>query len=376
MIPRKFAPFSAVICYLLVMAAAEPQCENVEDFGSCAGDPNNFCPPDIQCVCRDATPYCSCPYYRGPNGNYWYMGEKCDQLWNTLDLILVTVLPAVSLAFVVGVVAQLIHYCKTKPSKKTRRIVSGRNPKSSQVNINLEKLQPSQGIPQNAVFLGNLGEQRFQYSDPTPPQNFPPNTPIYFQSASNLGNGGITLPQQGYNVTSRQERPQQGYNATSRQEAPQQGYNATSRQEPLQQGYNAINSQEPPQQEYNATSRQQPPQQGYNATSRQEPPQQGYNASSRQEPPQQGYNVTSRREPPQQGYNATSRQEPPQQGYNATSRQEPPQQFNRIPTQQNYDSLELPDPDYGQEAPFTSSTDWSSKPFTFRRPQIRNDYKY
>uniref|UniRef100_A0A8C2YLM9 Uncharacterized LOC102022423 n=2 Tax=Chinchilla lanigera TaxID=34839 RepID=A0A8C2YLM9_CHILA len=45
------------------------------------------------------------------------MGAKCDQLWNTLDLILVATLPGVGLALIVGVTIQTIHYCKKKSKK-------------------------------------------------------------------------------------------------------------------------------------------------------------------------------------------------------------------------------------------------------------------
>jgi len=48
---------------------------------------------------------------------YWYMGPKCNQLWNTLDLILVTVLPAVALVFLVVVISQCVHYCKGKKAR-------------------------------------------------------------------------------------------------------------------------------------------------------------------------------------------------------------------------------------------------------------------
>ena len=58
-----------------------------------------------------------CQNFRGHWGDYWYMGEKCEQLWNTLDLILVATLPGITLALIVGVVIQIIHYCKGKPKK-------------------------------------------------------------------------------------------------------------------------------------------------------------------------------------------------------------------------------------------------------------------
>lgn len=58
-----------------------------------------------------------CPNFRGQWGDYWYMGDKCEQLWNTVDLILVATLPGIALALIVGVVIQIIHYCKGKSKK-------------------------------------------------------------------------------------------------------------------------------------------------------------------------------------------------------------------------------------------------------------------
>ncbi|XP_053547959.1 uncharacterized protein LOC128639805 [Bombina bombina] len=110
-----------VACVLVARTAAQPNCENVPDFGKCSGDATNFCPKDISCGCKDGVAFCSCPYYKGPNNDYWYMGEKCDQLWNTFDLVAVTILPAIALAFLVAVTAQLIHFCKTKTKKPTKK---------------------------------------------------------------------------------------------------------------------------------------------------------------------------------------------------------------------------------------------------------------
>uniref|UniRef100_A0A674J9L3 Uncharacterized protein n=1 Tax=Terrapene triunguis TaxID=2587831 RepID=A0A674J9L3_9SAUR len=94
-------------------------CTDIADFSNCLGNTEGFCPKDIVCGCKDNKPFCKCPYFRGLWGDYWYMGHKCEQLWNTLDLILVTVLPAVALAFLVGVIIQCVYYCKNKSSKTT-----------------------------------------------------------------------------------------------------------------------------------------------------------------------------------------------------------------------------------------------------------------
>ncbi|KGL82219.1 hypothetical protein N309_10595, partial [Tinamus guttatus] len=76
-------------------------CTGIGDFEDCSGNTDNFCPAGVSCQCKDEQPFCRCNYYRVGWKDYWYMGPKCDQLWSTVDLILVTVLPAVALSFVV-----------------------------------------------------------------------------------------------------------------------------------------------------------------------------------------------------------------------------------------------------------------------------------
>ncbi|CAM2119851.1 unnamed protein product [Caretta caretta] len=105
---------------LLTEQASEPNCSGIADFDNCLGNTEGFCPKDIVCGCKGNKPFCKCPYYRGLWGDYWYMGHKCEQLWNTLDLILVTVLPAVTLAFLVGVIIQCVYYCKNKSNKSVK----------------------------------------------------------------------------------------------------------------------------------------------------------------------------------------------------------------------------------------------------------------
>ncbi|XP_041501145.1 uncharacterized protein LOC121443459 isoform X1 [Microtus oregoni] len=105
------------ICCFLMVHCTQPNCTSVTDFGNCLGNTTNFCPNDIACACKDEKPFCKCQNFRGQWGDDWYMGEKCEQLWNTLDLILVATLPGITLALIVGVVIQIIHYCKGKPKK-------------------------------------------------------------------------------------------------------------------------------------------------------------------------------------------------------------------------------------------------------------------
>lgn len=93
-------------------------CTEVEDFSDCNGNTSSFCPANVPCQCKNEKPFCRCDYYREGWMEYWYMGPKCNQLWNTLDLILVTVLPAVALVFLVVVISQCVHYCKGKKARK------------------------------------------------------------------------------------------------------------------------------------------------------------------------------------------------------------------------------------------------------------------
>ncbi|XP_030066786.1 uncharacterized protein LOC115475169 [Microcaecilia unicolor] len=136
-------------------------CTSDTDFASCVGDTAYFCPKGIECSCKDGKPFCKCPYYRGQWGTYWYIGSKCDQLWNTLDLIVMVTLPGVALAFVVAVIAQAIHYCKSKKSnKKVKRDKSNRNQRTinaynsalgySQHN-NLAYIPEDSGVLQNVL---------------------------------------------------------------------------------------------------------------------------------------------------------------------------------------------------------------------------------
>ncbi|XP_052027724.1 uncharacterized protein LOC127675699 isoform X2 [Apodemus sylvaticus] len=105
------------ISWFLMAHCSQPNCTSVQDFYDCRGNTTGFCPESIVCACKDGKPFCKCPNFRGQWGDYWYMGEKCDQLWNTLDLVLVATLPGIALAIIVGVVIQIVHYCKRKSKK-------------------------------------------------------------------------------------------------------------------------------------------------------------------------------------------------------------------------------------------------------------------
>ncbi|XP_042334966.1 uncharacterized protein LOC121936628 isoform X2 [Sceloporus undulatus] len=107
-------------CWLATQAT-EPDCTHVADFDNCPGNPLDFCPRGVACGCKDQKPVCKCPAYRSGWQNYWYLGSKCDQLWSTLDLIVVAALPAVALSLTVAVAMQWSNYCKRKRGKVIKR---------------------------------------------------------------------------------------------------------------------------------------------------------------------------------------------------------------------------------------------------------------
>lgn len=107
---------------MMTTQATEPNCTDVADFENCEGDTAGFCPKGISCGCKDEMPFCKCPSYRVKWENYWYMGPKCDQLWSTLDLIIISSLPALALASVTIVSVQWICYCYNKPKKRPRKL--------------------------------------------------------------------------------------------------------------------------------------------------------------------------------------------------------------------------------------------------------------
>lgn len=98
-----------ISCCFLTIHCSKPNCTSVPDFQNCPGNVKDFCPKNIICACKDEEPFCQCPNFRGRLGNYWYMGAKCEQLWNTLDLILVATLPGLGFALIVGLTIQIIH---------------------------------------------------------------------------------------------------------------------------------------------------------------------------------------------------------------------------------------------------------------------------
>ncbi|KAM5290653.1 uncharacterized protein AAES06_006763 [Glossophaga mutica] len=162
-----------IYCCFLAVHCVQPNCTSVNDFDDCLGNVTGFCPKDIVCACKDGEPFCKCPNFRGQWGNYWYMGAKCDQLWNTLDLVLVAVLPGIGLALIVGVTIQTIQYCK---KKSKNNIDDQRQQRSS------SGLQPAHNSAyafDNAVRFSQPREGQNPWS--LPRQNGLPTSPVSLQ---------------------------------------------------------------------------------------------------------------------------------------------------------------------------------------------------
>ncbi|XP_075041959.1 uncharacterized protein LOC142101394 [Mixophyes fleayi] len=217
----KLPVFSALIYCLVVTAAGQPSCVNVPDFGRCSGQTSYFCPEGIECSCKDGQAFCSCPYYKGPNTDYWYMGSKCDFLWSTWDLIIIVVCPAVALAFVVAVMAQLIHFCKTKshsksekePKKKSERqttnthhneafVPDAHNISSYQDNPQIPRAMPMN--PSRSSYFADVPQADYDFHDQRGPQQFPRvSMPTYPQDDYSQG---FANPRAGW--ANRSMRPQ------------------------------------------------------------------------------------------------------------------------------------------------------------------------
>lgn len=153
-----------IYCCFLTVHCAQPNCTSVTDFDDCPGNTGDFCPKSIVCACKDGEPFCKCPYFRGRWGNYWYMGTKCDQIWNTLDLILVATLPGIGLALIVGVTIQTVHYCKKKSKKniddhREERSSPGFQPQHNSAYVfdtAMRLSQPDQGQSPRTISLQNV----------------------------------------------------------------------------------------------------------------------------------------------------------------------------------------------------------------------------
>ncbi|XP_048400736.1 uncharacterized protein zgc:158432 [Stegostoma tigrinum] len=84
-------------------------CKNIRDYKPCL---KNTCPEYMPCYCKDEKEYCRCTNFKGPLGDYWNLGAKCEQQWNTLDLILIAVIPGVCLFVIFAVCVQCVYSCK------------------------------------------------------------------------------------------------------------------------------------------------------------------------------------------------------------------------------------------------------------------------
>ncbi|XP_063102220.1 uncharacterized protein LOC134475471 isoform X2 [Cavia porcellus] len=184
-----------ICCCFLTVCCIQPNCTSVANFDDCPGNVTDFCPENIVCACKDGEPFCKCPYFRGQWGNYWYMGAKCDQLWSTLDLILVATLPGVGLALILGVTIQMIRYCKkskeyTDDHCREQRISSDYQPQHRSARAFGDDRRPPQ--PDQDQCPGSSSRQGILPGIPAHPssqfleRNY--NFPIYENKENNLYN--------------------------------------------------------------------------------------------------------------------------------------------------------------------------------------------
>ncbi|XP_040180992.1 uncharacterized protein LOC120914373 [Rana temporaria] len=193
----------AAVCYFVAETSAQPSCGGVADFGRCDGDAGGFCPSGIQCSCKGGNAFCNCPNYKGPNTDYWYMGEKCDHLWSTWDLVVMVVFPAAALAFVVAVVAQWIHFCKTPNSKTSKQKKSnetaqeepGRNSRS--INVPMSNIPPQS--PQRAA-AWSAPQRTNYYTEAPPAARNADYADIKRKQSRNLDKPSYGFPDQDYDV--------------------------------------------------------------------------------------------------------------------------------------------------------------------------------
>ncbi|XP_021473929.2 uncharacterized protein LOC110533752 [Oncorhynchus mykiss] len=98
----------------------DPSCVTVDDFEVCTGTAYPCNVEKSKCYCKDKKPFCRCNNYI----DKWYIGEKCDFEWTILNFALVSSLPGLALAFIVGVMVQCVHYLR-KPAKKQKDRTTG-----------------------------------------------------------------------------------------------------------------------------------------------------------------------------------------------------------------------------------------------------------
>ncbi|XP_078402289.1 uncharacterized protein LOC144683204 [Cetorhinus maximus] len=199
-------------------------CKNIRDYEPCL---KNTCPEYMPCYCREKEEYCRCINFKGPLGDYWNLGPKCDQQWNSLDLILIGVVPGICLTTIVAACMCCVYSHKKRnylanATERDGLITSETKPKqpmmisnhqneaflNDEVNDqNLHGQQKNMRIPKvNAVHIGQMEhihhaqmthvpQTKFSYREPESniaQENFSP--PMTYASSSHY-EGQHSIPQ-------------------------------------------------------------------------------------------------------------------------------------------------------------------------------------
>ncbi|XP_007890174.1 uncharacterized protein zgc:158432 isoform X1 [Callorhinchus milii] len=157
-------------------------CKDIPDFERCK---LNTCPEHMPCYCKDNKEYCRCSNFKGPFGDYWYMGSYCDQEWSFLDLILVAVLPGVCLTLIVAITMHFV-YRKQKLDALARVNESTKVSRAHLVDANkyrdLHNPQQRMSVvysvaaPEESTFESSSWVPRANFSTYQPQPNMPEST--------------------------------------------------------------------------------------------------------------------------------------------------------------------------------------------------------
>ncbi|XP_043913067.1 uncharacterized protein LOC122789702 [Protopterus annectens] len=132
-------------------SANDTNCTGINDFQKCSSVSKDFCPSGISCLCKNQNPFCSCPNYKDGWIDYWYMGSRCEQLWSTIDLILIATLPAIALTMLVAVIMQIVNCCSQPKAPKTTQ--------SQKQTSNQRRKESEKNEQDNYAFMSEMSQK-------------------------------------------------------------------------------------------------------------------------------------------------------------------------------------------------------------------------